>query len=75
MARCINEGIIFRSEVGMRLQNKVAIITGAASGFGQATAERFATEGAQVVLVDVNAADEAAHVTGINLEVDGGRGI
>ncbi|MBI1930165.1 SDR family NAD(P)-dependent oxidoreductase, partial [Candidatus Poribacteria bacterium] len=38
----------------MRLANKVAIITGAASGLGQATALLFAKEGAKVVVADVN---------------------
>lgn len=37
----------------MRLAGKVAIITGAASGMGAATARRFAREGAQVVVADV----------------------
>ena len=36
-----------------RLDNKVAIITGAASGMGEATAIMFAKEGAKVVLTDV----------------------
>jgi NAD(P)-dependent dehydrogenase (short-subunit alcohol dehydrogenase family) len=39
-----------------RLKNKVAIITGAASGIGQGTAEVFAEEGARLVLADKNAA-------------------
>ncbi|WP_434778589.1 SDR family NAD(P)-dependent oxidoreductase [Neisseria sp. Ec49-e6-T10] len=38
----------------MRLQNKVAVITGAATGIGRATALLFAQEGAKLVLTDVN---------------------
>src|SRR6516165_5224 len=44
-----------------RLEGKVAIITGAASGIGRATARLFADEGAYVAVLDRNAA--AAHET------------
>lgn len=37
-----------------KLQDKVAIITGAGSGFGSGMARRFAAEGAKVVLADIN---------------------
>lgn len=37
----------------MRLKGKVAVITGAASGFGRAAARRFVAEGAEVILGDI----------------------
>jgi meso-butanediol dehydrogenase/(S,S)-butanediol dehydrogenase/diacetyl reductase len=43
-----------------RLQGKVAVITGAASGIGTATARHFAREGAQLMLADINEAGGAA---------------
>ncbi len=42
-----------------RLQGKVAIITGASSGLGRVGAERFAAEGASVVIADVTDGDDA----------------
>lgn len=38
----------------MKLENKLALITGAASGIGRATAQAFAEAGAHVVLTDIN---------------------
>jgi len=40
----------------MRLQGQIAIVTGAASGFGRGIAEAFAAEGAKVVVADINEA-------------------
>ncbi|MEP6941661.1 MAG: SDR family oxidoreductase [Betaproteobacteria bacterium] len=40
----------------MRLESKVAIVTGAGSGFGEGIARRFASEGARVVVNDINVA-------------------
>ncbi len=40
----------------MRFENKVAIVTGAASGIGLATALRLGSEGARVVIADLDAA-------------------
>jgi NAD(P)-dependent dehydrogenase (short-subunit alcohol dehydrogenase family) len=45
-----------------RLDGKVAVVTGGASGFGRATALRFAREGARVVVVDLDAARGAGVV-------------
>jgi len=44
----------------MRLEGKTALVTGAASGFGEAMATLFAAEGAAVVLADVNDATRVA---------------
>tara|TARA_B100000674_G_scaffold419406_1_gene370232 strand:- start:2055 stop:2795 length:741 start_codon:yes stop_codon:yes gene_type:complete len=38
----------------MRLKDKVAIITGSASGFGKGIAKKFSDEGAKLIMVDIN---------------------
>ena len=50
----------------MRLQGKIAVVTGAGGGFGQGIALRYAEEGARVVVTDINAAaaERVAKATG-----------
>ena len=60
-----------------RLEGKIAVITGGAGGLGSATAERFVSEGATVVVADVaeaRAKDVAAAIGGgsIGLHFDCG---
>ncbi|MCC6177097.1 MAG: glucose 1-dehydrogenase [Chloroflexi bacterium] len=54
-----------------RVEGKVTVITGGASGIGRATAELFAREGAEVVIADVNAEEAAQTVA--QIEREGGR--
>ncbi len=57
----------------MKLKNKTALITGAASGFGAGIAKTFKTEGARVVVADINqtaAQKVASEVKGIAVKVD-----
>jgi 3-oxoacyl-[acyl-carrier protein] reductase len=56
------------SKLSRSIQNKVAIVTGAASGMGRATAELFADEGACVAAIDINAEPLAEVVDGIAAE-------
>ena len=58
----------------MRLQNKVAIVTGAATGIGHAIAVRFAREGASVV-VDYVGSPETPNRTEEEIKTFGGKTI
>jgi NAD(P)-dependent dehydrogenase (short-subunit alcohol dehydrogenase family) len=56
-----------------RLENKVAVITGAASGIGRATARRFAAEGASVVVADFDdqhGPEVATEINGLFVQVN-----
>src|SRR5690625_4558054 len=57
----------------MKLKEKVAIVTGAGSGFGRATSELFAKEGAKVVVVDYN--ETTAQETANLIQSQGGTAI
>ncbi len=56
-----------------RLENKVAVITGAASGMGRATAIRFAKEGAAVVVADLNS--QGGELVVSEIAAGGGRAV
>jgi NAD(P)-dependent dehydrogenase (short-subunit alcohol dehydrogenase family) len=54
----------------MKLQNKVAIVTGASSGMGRAIARLFAQEGAMVIAADIN--EEALKAIVVEIQASGG---
>lgn len=54
----------------MRFENKVAVVTGAAQGIGEAYAKALASEGAKVVVADLNT--EAGEQVAKQVEADGG---
>lgn len=56
----------------IRFTDKVALVTGGASGIGRATANRLAAEGAHVIIADNNA--ELAHQTVAHIQETGGKG-
>jgi len=56
----------------MRLQGKVAIVTGAGSGFGEGIAKRFAEEGAKLVVNDIN--DKGGERVAADIEKAQGQG-
>lgn len=56
-----------------RLQDKVAIITGAGQGIGKTTAHLFSREGAFIVVADIN--EEHAHTTANEINANGGKAI
>lgn len=57
----------------MRLKGKVAIVTGAASGIGRASAIAFAAEGAQVAVVDID--NERGAETAARIAAKGGQAV
>lgn len=57
----------------MKLQGKVAVVTGAASGMGKAIAKLYAAEGAKVIVSDLNL--EAANATVEDIQASGGEAI
>jgi 3-oxoacyl-[acyl-carrier protein] reductase len=55
----------------MRLQNRIAIVTGAGSGFGEGIARTFAREGADIVVVDLDEAQGRRVTDAINADHPG----
>ena len=47
----------------MDINNKVALVTGGASGLGQATVEKLVSKGAKVAILDINEPVSYTHLT------------
>jgi 3-oxoacyl-[acyl-carrier protein] reductase len=62
----INEG-----EASMKLQAKVAVVTGGGSGFGEGIAKLLAENGATVAVADIN--PDGANRVAAEIEAEGGR--
>ena len=65
--------MISTRKIDFDFKSKTAIVTGAASGMGKLTSERFAQCGANVVLTDVNA--EAVEAAAAKIRANGGSAI
>ena len=57
----------------MRLQDKVAIVTGSGTGIGQATAQLFASEGAKVLVAEID--EDSGRATVKNIQQNGGEAL
>src|SRR5215472_2443782 len=65
-AACLAWREDFQDTRGMRLKDKITVVTGGASGFGEGIVRRFVAEGAKVVIADLNgdAANTLVHQLG-----------
>src|SRR5580765_755358 len=70
---CANERIGRHKEIHMRLKDKVAVVTGAASGIGKEIALVFAREGAKIAIADLD--QKAADATARGIDATGKRAI